>query len=358
MKTVSLLLVVILAIPPATGLSDDRPTADELLASFEKSVEKLARVKIEWNQKGRRGAPFDQETTVFRDGPRWKAERLLVRTDDNGPGRKTREQTLIGDEIVMLSLTYDPLDDKPRLFGLTAACERVAVRTWTVGRLGCDVLFGRMIGDLGAPLWTVMREAGSLELLPGTEKIDGFETYLLKSRGKFGEHKVWLDPASGALPRRIEVHKLPGDLLNDEQLGTGVAPPPVAEPQTKTGRRSPSLNGAPLSEHWTRIDKIQIENQKDVFFIAAYESEIKITLAGAKPVPDDGAKQPSGIKGEYKFRVDVDPLEFPEDAFRFAIVIPDGTPVKVIDSYPLRYQGPVKTEHEWVAGKIRARVSK
>ena len=53
-----------------------------------------------------------------------------------------------------------------------------------------------MEGDGGLPLWTVMGEDTKLELAPEPEKIAGVETWVLKSRGKYGEHKVWFDPAS------------------------------------------------------------------------------------------------------------------------------------------------------------------
>jgi hypothetical protein len=353
MKAAHWIWVAILALPPSLARCDERPSADELLAAFEKSVGKLDRVKVEWNVKGRKGAPFDQELTVLRDGPRWKTDRLLIPIGDR-PGRKTREQTLIGDEIFSVSLLYDPVDDKPRIrFGLTAFRERISTRAWS--RIPCRVLFGRMAGELGSPVWTVMREAGSLELLPQTEMVGGVPTYVLKSRGKFGEHKMWLDPASGGLPRRIEVHKLPGDLFNDEQLGTAGAPSQDAESPPEPGRRGPPLLGRPHQEYWNLIDKIQIESQKGAFVITAYESEVRIVFAGDWPLPKDGAKQPLVVKDECKFRVDVEPKEFPENAFKFAVEIPNGTRVSVMDGYPLEYQGPVKTEHEWFDGTIRAR---
>src|SRR5580765_4415160 len=114
MKTGSWLCVVILAISPSAGRCDERPTANELLAEFEKSIGKLERVKIEWNVKSREGAAFDQEFSVFRDGPHWKTDKLMIPTGDR-PNRKVREQTLIGDEILAVSLRYDPVNDKPRL---------------------------------------------------------------------------------------------------------------------------------------------------------------------------------------------------------------------------------------------------
>src|SRR5262249_41657694 len=159
-----------------------------------------------------------------------------------------------------------------------------------------------------------------------TEVIDGIETYVLKSRGKYGEHKVWLDPAHGGLPRRIEIHKLPGNFLDDEQLGT----PPALRP------------GRTQNEDWTLIDKIQIQKQKDVFVMRGYESAVSLVFADVKNPREKTTRRPTGPMTELRFRVEVDPREFPADAFRFAVEIPNGTPLLVEDNLPLRYQGPDK----------------
>ncbi len=218
------------------------------------------------------------------------------------------------------------------------------------------VPFGRMPGDGGYSLWTIMREAGSLELLPEMEVIDGVKTYLLKSVGKYGEHQIWLDPASGALPRRIAIHKHPGNLFNDEQLGTTTVPNADAPPDSGGQVLLPPL--PPRSESSTRIDKIQIEKKEGVFVITGFDEEATITYSDEKmnQPPNDGKRPPRKV--EYRFQVDIDPQDFPEDAFRFAIAIPNGTRVAVMNDYPVEYQGSVKLEHEWVDGKIQRQPGK
>ena len=354
MKTALWILAAVLAIGTPPLVADERPTAEHLLAAFEKSVEKLSRVRIEWKFSGREGGN-DAEMTIFRDGPRWKFDRFLIPKGNRPGSSRKREQTLIGDEIVRVSLKYDPLDDMPRVMemGMMAIREHVATRSWPQ-LLSASVLFGRINGDAGYPLWTVMREAGSLELLPQTEVVDGAETYVLKSVGKYGEHRVWLDAASGGLPRRIEIDKQSGNLLNDEQLGSTPFP---KETPLDPNRRIQIPVRRPRSAASTRIDKIHIENKDGLFVITGFEEEGRTTFSdGKNPEPNDGTTPPP--KRGHKFRVDIDPKDFPEDAFRFAIAIPNGTPVSVLDNYPLEYQGPVKTEHEWVDGKIQNRLQK
>lgn len=355
MKTAPWFCAAIIAITPAALLSDERPTADELLTAYEKSVEQFSRARMERKQKGPPRGGYDFEWTIFRDGPRWKVDKWFV-PNGNRPGpngnrpaaKRSREQTLIGNEIVTLTLRYDPPDDQPRIGILSANLERVASRSWV--RLGpVGVLFGRMTGDAGLPLWTIMRESGSLELLPKTEIIDGVETYVLRSRGKYGEHKVWLDPASGRLPRRIEIEKVSGNLLDEQQLGTAPAPNTAAPPKQAPPVRAPVMQ---LTRGFsTRIDKVKIEKKEGLFVITGYEEEGGITTADGKAA--------TRKRTEIQFQVvEVNPQKFPENAFRFDVEIPNGTIVAVTDNDPPGYQGPVKTEHEWVDGKIRERAAK
>lgn len=347
MKTARWVVIVAILGVASNLCGGERPTAAELLTAFEKSVEKLAHVRIEWDVKGRRG-PNDVEVVIFRDGPRWKTDRLLLPKGDPATrGGRVREQTLVGDELLKVSIRYDD-NDTPRLSPLVVAFRtRIAERTW-LGLGSASIIFGRTNGDAGYPLWTVVRESGSVELLPQTEIVNGVETFVIKSRGKFGDHQLWLDPASGGLPRRIEVHKHPGELLNDEQLGTKTTPESPAQPDAKG--RVPLRGLPPRNESWVRIDNIQIENQKGIFVITGFDEQGYTTYAGNKKV---NSPPKTGPKIEHRLRVVVDPPEFPKDAFDFAVTIPNGTRVSLGDDRPLEFQGVVDSKHEWVDGKIR-----
>jgi hypothetical protein len=325
----------------------ERPTAEDLLAAFEKSVEKLARVRIEFNgttadTKLPNGGSRTTEgqMVIFRDGPRCKVDQVLRTTNlENGNRSESRSrcQTLVGDEIITV---VAPMRGEELGTPTVSAArgENVMTQSWqTLGY--CMIVFGRIPGDGGHALWTIMRESGSLELLPKTEIVDGVETHILTSRGKYGEHKLWLDAASGGLPRRIEVHKHPGNLLGDEQLGARPAPN-AEKPADPRGRiRVSERRGR--REFSTRIGKMKIENSDGVFVITGFEQESSTTYTDGKE---------SNAKKEHTFRVMLVPDELPEDTFRFQIAIPNGTRVLVTEN-DLRVDG----RFEWVDGKIQQR---
>lgn len=311
------------------------PTAETLLAEYEKSVEKLSRVQIEWNRRNKEeaaGKPTD-EYTLFRNGKQWKVNRYWPGWGDGRAGdSRFREQSLlVGEEVLFASQrAAAPGFQEGRPHVSCRRGERIADELFSsIGH--CSVFFGRMSGDAGYPLWTVMREAGSLELLPKTEIVDGVDTYVLLSKGKYGEHKLWLDPTRGALPRRIEVHKYPGNLLGKEQLGT--TPPPTVPPPRRTG------SGPAYQECFCRIEKFEIENKGGAFIVAGFEHFSVNTVSTGKKLESRGQLKPSVLE--------VDP-EFPDNAFRFDIDIPNGTTVWVREANENNFNG----KYRWVDGKI------
>jgi hypothetical protein len=338
MHLVRWLAAPVILVLSAHAFAAERPTAEELLAAYEKSVEKLARVHIEWSRvdaEQAEGKATDQYT-LFRDGSRWKLDRYWPGWGD---GRRLdnrfREQTLVGDEV--LSAAQHARAPNFQYGRPIVACQRgEGAPNPFVPSIGmCRILFGRMGGDAGYPLWTIMREAGSLDLLPQTEAVDGVETYVLMSTGKYGEHKVWLDPASGALPRRIEVHKRAGNLFDQKQLGT------ILPPDTGTARppREPG-SGPTWRETFVRIEKIQIQSKGDAFVVAGFEEF-------SENIHSTGKKQES--RTGFKPRVlEVNPQDFPANAFQFDIEIPNGTLVSVREAKQERYN----SDFHWEDGKV------
>jgi hypothetical protein len=329
----------------------DHPTAGELLSALQKSVEKLDRARVEWTdtvQDAKYGADgkFSRtlDGTLLRDRSRWKIDRVFrwsravngVRSEE-----KYSHQTLFGcdviqpHEVIETKLT-GPIGNDPNVYlYLHAFLDDHDNRVWD--RMGLvRVLFGRMAGDGGVPLWTVMGEDTTLELLPETEVVSGVETIVLKSRGRYGEHKVWLDPARGGLPRRIEYHKQNGDLYDDEQLGSR---PQATEP----GKDFP-----PVREITAKIDNIQVEDHNGIFVISAFDEDFRM---------QHGGQWESGRPETFRLRsIDVDPPPFPEGTFQFDAKIPRDQIIWTLRGLPLQFHSASgKPEYEWNDGRPRRR---
>ncbi|MSR58685.1 MAG: hypothetical protein EXS05_13700 [Planctomycetaceae bacterium] len=183
-----------------------------------------------------------------------------------------------------------------------------------------------------------MREASTLTLSPEAEEIDGMPTYMLKSRGKFGEHTVWIDPAHGGLPRRIEIRKQLGDLYDGNQLGSRIGL--AKEPLRKPGQGLPNMQPPDIRAFSLRIDNVQIENKEGVFVLTAWKATEKITFGDGR----SGDRQTELSVSAVDFK----PETLPDDAYRPEIEIPDKTTVQVTD-------GLAGTQYEWVGGKIQVR---
>jgi hypothetical protein len=357
MKTVPWFFAVLLAIAASPALSDERPTAEGLLAAYEKSVEQLARARIECLEKqperqlGENGSIAEtHERTIIRNGPQWKVADVIrtIRTT-NGTKQEggLRAEMIVAEQLlevlrtidgtVQVSAWLDPTTVKKTQVGTQVLTIDPARIHWRMLG-GAETLFGRFPGDADQPLWEVMREAATLSLLPDTEEIDGAATYVLKSQGKFGEHTVWIDPARGSLPRRIEIRKELGNLLNSNQLGSRIGL--ADEKQRQPGRGPPSTQPPDIRAFSARIGSIQIENKGGVFVMTAWKVESKTTFGNGAP-------------GEHRTEnsvtvVDFKPEASSKDAFRPGIEIPEKSGVRVQDGLP-------GTEYEWVGGKVQIR---
>lgn len=357
MKTTTWFIVATLAIGVVPAFSGEQPTADELLTAYQRSVEHLARARIECVEKHpeRQLGENDRvtethERTITRDGSRWKVAQVsrMVRTV-NGTKREggVRQEMIVGEHLievgqmpdgtVRISAFLDPTVVKTVQIG-TQTVKRDPTRAHWNALGGAEVLFGRFPGDDDQPLWDVMREAPTLTLSPDTEDIDSVPTYVLKSVGKFGEHTVWIDRAHGSLPRRIEIRKQLGNLLDGTQLGSriGVADDPPPQP----GQRRLPTQPPDFRAFSARIDDIQIENKNGVFMMTAWKSEEKFTFGNGKT---------GGRRSEHSVGVvDFKPESSAREAFRPGIEIPDKTRVDVRD-------GLTGAEYEWVGGQIQVR---
>jgi hypothetical protein len=361
MRTAQVVLAALILARAGGVSAGDRPTAADLLSAYQTSVEKLSRVRIEGSESESRtgiSTTWARDTTVIRDASRWKVNDVMKITVPASATRPkpwvqtSQTQTLAGCELIqanelLMTQLIDPNLDNPQANGVAAFLDDHSSRVWN--NLGSTrVLFGRLDGDGGLPLWEIMGEDTALELLPETETIAGIETYVLTSRGKYGEHKVWFDPSSGGLPRRIEVQKHNGNLYDDEQLGSRTTQEAGAKPEAKRPRTSPVHR-----ESAYIIDNIQIEKKAGVFLVTAFDHD-------SGHVSEGGEKQP-WRRRSYRLRaIDVDPEPWPEGTFRFDVKIPDGLILAMYENAPLKIDGttnPAST-YEWRDGRPQRRIGR
>jgi hypothetical protein len=218
-----------------------------------------------------------------------------------------------------------------------------ALRIWIY--LGKSSLqFGRVPGDGGQPLWDVLTSASSLEVLPEPESIDGHVTWIVESRGKYGIHRIWFDPESGGLPRRIEVRKGLGDLYQDEQIGSR---PEESEPMAREKSGSIRFNRSRQSI-LTRYDNFELRKQGDQYVIMAFNSRNE--TAFEKDVRHVG-------EATYRVRTFERRDEpWPTDPIQFDIPIDEKRPVGVFENAPLEFGSMSATRYaDWVDGKLRDR---
>jgi hypothetical protein len=249
-------------------------------------------------------------------------------------------QTLVGEDIIRASLPKGPPQDPQQRPSVIAYRDDHARRVWDM-LSPAQVVFGHIEGDAGYPLWAVMGEASNLELLPDPEEIGGDETWVLKSRGKFGEHTVWFDPQKGGLPRRIEIRKQNGDLYNDEQLGSRPADSPPR--RGKPGQPAPF---EARQDIFDRIDNIQVEEKDGVFVITGFDCAHRFTRVRTR--------KPVETRSEFRIRaIEIDP-KLTEGALEFDIKIPNSTRVGVFLNAPLEFSsGSPDTYEEWNDGKLQ-----
>ncbi len=368
MQTTRWVLAAAILVPVSGASVADRPTAEELLGAYQKSVEPFTRAQIEWTERRpKRQIGEDRilevahERAIVRNDSRWRVSDVTRQSQtSNGVKREfvARQDFIVGEQVVSVQLIdtrdgkqvpveqglqiiawLDPRNGRGAEGGALGRGLDPEQTLWSVVG-GARILFGKFSGDAGQPIWKVMRDSSTLEVLPETEVIGGFETLVLKSRGKFGSHTLWLDMKAGGLPRRIEVVKKLGDLYDDDQFGARIGQ--AEEPPRLPGKRPPPDQKPDLRESSLRIEDIRIENKDGVFFIAAWNADERITRGDGKS---------NGGHVEYSVStVNVKPETWPENAFRPSIEIPNKTRVFARDGLP-------GTEYEWLDGKIQVRGS-
>lgn len=349
MKIGVLLVAAVLVEFVTNASAAEKPTVEQLLTEYQKSIEKLTRFRIESIEKiwltgssdprfkdNKDGYVGTTERTIYHDSSRSRYSRVdqLILNGLESKGRVVFEY-LVGDYLDKRQALHTYWSDS-RLAPQQAA--RLTLRLDdhvepAPNIMGTSaILFGHYLLDGDRPLWNVMRDASTVELSPETEMVGGSPTWVVKSRGRFGQHVLWLDTKAGGLPRRIDIQKTAGDRVADIQLGV----------ETSPSKRERRLRGAPqkkiFKEQHLTWDRIEIAEKQGMFVITAFEST-NTTLK----VKDDKEERET-YKIEYRTSaIDFDPSTWPQNAFLPGVEIPNGTKVATKDG----------TSVVWENGNVR-----
>ena len=340
--------VVIISFVAPCLRAGEPDTAEGMLAAYEESVGRVAAFRIEyvakeWDSEALKGAPekladsylHKKEATIVHQDFRWRIATVFRRTPRTGDrvqfarvaGVEYRFDEFLGvRQGLHTQWASSSADDPPRIENINVMLpgedkgdDHGRYLDWS------DVVFGVTPCDARRPIWKVMREAGTLELLPEERVIDEHPTRVLRSSGPYGRHTLYLDPKFGFLPRRVEVHKQTGHLWNDVQLGVEQNPsarvPEAARARLKArGMLQPNYE---ISDSSSLITNFQIEEKSGQFVTTAFDYLQKQTIK------TEGRVEEKQEKTEYRGRVfEVNPENWPANAFDNSVDIPDGTPVR------------------------------
>lgn len=186
------------------------------------------------------------------------------------------------------------------------------------------LLFGHFPGDAPHSVLDIIQQA---DLSIGEEPIDGHSTVWLQGRGRYGVHRIWIDPAIGFKPRRVEVRKEGSDLLGSVAVSS----------VTGQGGLYPPLR---LEKFVLVASAFQYQRVGKSHFVTSLTIAIEHAYRGAIV----------RMRHEIGFTdISVSPGVSNRDAFQISTSIPNGTPVTNLDAPTINY--------EWQNGQVAKSVN-
>jgi hypothetical protein len=168
---------------------------------------------------------YAQKYTVYRNGDSIdsRSERIgFISKNSNRKETRTYQYLLLDGRVY----DYQRRDDAKDMPKIVVASKDLTRRV--INSAGSDALAlaGYMQGDQ-KPLAKILAEESSvLHMLPSTQMINGFPTYVLEATTPYGHYTVWMDPNCGYSPRRVIVERGPKDLYDGKPVSTPPPPPP------------------------------------------------------------------------------------------------------------------------------------
>lgn len=288
----------------------EQPSADELISEYEKSLSALARsvYEIETNMVIETAQPTENPTcmvrkaSVRRDGERWD-----VVAEDRYTFKSGEQPPIIshyGGILDERSISYESDgNEPPERIDVDSDFKRGKHRARAC-LAGGMIAEGYLFEDGGVRLPDILRSSLSLQVRKDKQDIDGHPTYVLESRGEYGDVTVWLDPNYGFHPRRIESHKSGDDLLDGKPLASG-------RPNNEIFPREL------LHEYSIVVEPVKIDQIEGTFVITGADITESWTFSSGEVVR---------ISYDFKLsKIDMNPDFNALKAF-VEIKVPDGTP--------------------------------
>lgn len=350
MRIMAALGLALAAMGSGAASADEPMTALQLLESYEKTIQQMDGFRVEVIAKkyvtgdipvqyksAKDGHIGTTRYSVAHHGDRWKVRRVIlplvlerIAQSDLAKGTEYLVDRALGTtQAVQLQWISRQADDPfqpdrvfPMLMGEPKEDE------WVLRYLrDSAVPLGYLPGDDWHKLWIVMREARVLDLSPDMEVVAGHKTHVVTSRGKYGLHKLWLDPEFGYLPRQIEIVKLDGDLFEAVQIGVEQGSRDTTR-IVDGGAQIRSMRASyTMTESRVRVENVQLEKIEGRFWTTAFDHIHDQTMKYADRT------EKSKYRIDYRTQsVDCNPDSWPADVFRFGVEVRDGTAVRFLDN--------------------------
>lgn len=332
--------VVLVALFSASVARAADPSAEDLVASYEKTVSAFNRVSYRADLKKTYDGPKlpagqvldEYKYQIWRDGERWK---FLISLKHYQP--RTKTVTKMEEEWLFPGKGYVRIGPGHNMkgimyYGIMAHLNELpGTEKWRTyrGAIGLMNGFLQYNGTDKGPLLLhdLLRQA---KLSARQEKVDGKPAWKIEATSKWGSHTVWLDPAASYLPLRIVQRKKGAD------LGTHGTPLNALKP-FKGGLYYPAakLTATEIivdSVKSRRVGGIDVFSEFTVRDAHRFDNGQAVTITEHVIVRD----------------VKFDPDFTKQDPFTISTPVPDGNPVTVV--------GEENIQHEWRKGKVVKRI--
>jgi hypothetical protein len=193
--------------------------------------------------------------TMYRDGLRKSVdgfERITLKKTNEVIEETNMMRILDKRSIMVMTSTHQPL-----LVYVDSEKERKKGEKAFYAALGGGMITeGFMIGLENQRIPEYLRTCSNLTMRDKIEDIEGNPTYVIEGQGNQGKIILWLDPAKGHRPRRVELYK------TSESIYYG-------QPLASYHSERPELKDKKIKDYKAVCDSINIDDINGTYFITS-----------------------------------------------------------------------------------------